>query len=122
MSQATTDNFWAAFAAWEPEPPKPVFYRLYYTDSGNLLFYSMEDLPGNYIEIDQETFARGSLHVRVQDGKIIALPRRQITKLVPVAADVDGVACDPQNVAVVVDATQPLVSYTKWSLKTYETS
>lgn len=119
MSQETTDNFWAAFAAWEPEPPRPVFYRLYYTDSGNLLFYSMEDLPGNYIEIDQETFARGSLHVRVQDGKIIALPRRQITKLVPVSDSTDGVACDPSNVAVVVDVTQP---HTKWSLKTYETS
>ena len=116
MSQATTDNFWAAFAAWEPEPPKPVFYRLYYTDSGNLLFYSMEDLPGNYIEIDQETFARGSLHVRVQDGKIIALPRRQITKLVPSET---GVTCDPRNVAVVVDATQ--MTCKKWSLKTYET-
>jgi hypothetical protein len=76
----------------------------------------MEDLPGNYIEIDQETFARGSLHVRVQDGKIIALPRRQITKLVPSET---GVACDTRNVAVVVDATQ--MTCTKWSLKTYET-
>jgi hypothetical protein len=119
MSQATTDNFWAAFAAWEPEPPKPVFYRLYYTDSGNLLFYSMEDLPGNYIEIDQETFARGSLHVSVVDGKLTELPRRQINKLVPGITDVKGVACDPRNVAVVVDATQ--MNCTIWSLKTYET-
>jgi hypothetical protein len=119
MSQDTTDNFWAAFAAWEPEPPKPVFFRLYYDESGNPTFYSMEDLPGNYIEIDAAMFARAPGHVRVVDGKLTELPRRQITKLVPGANNIESVACDPRNVAVVVDATQ--MTCTNWSLKTYET-
>jgi hypothetical protein len=122
VSQETTDNFWAAFNAWEPDPPKPVFFRLYYNESGNPTFYTMEDLPGNYIEIDAATFARASPTVRVVNGKLVELPRQQITKLVPVSDSIDGVACDPRNVAVVVDNTQPLVPYTKWSLKTYETS
>lgn len=117
MSQATTDNFWAAFNAWEPEPPRPIFYRLYYNDSGMPLFYSMEDLPGNYIEIDAAMFARSNPNVRVINGKLTELSCRQISKLVP--SDT-GVTCDPRNVAVVVDATQ--MPCTKWSLKTYETS
>ena len=117
MSQATTDNFWAAFNAWEPEPPRPIFYRLYYTDSGIPLFYSMEDLPGNYIEIDAAMFARSDPRVRVINGKLTELSCQQISKLVP--GDT-GVACDPRNVAVVVDTTQ--MPCTKWSLKTYETS
>ena len=52
----TTENFWAAWVLPQ-EPPKPAFYRLYHNEQGYLLFYSMEDVPGNYIEIDQAKLA-----------------------------------------------------------------
>jgi hypothetical protein len=50
---------------------KPVFYRLYYDDTGSPLFYSQEDLPGNCIDITPEQFALQDMAVRVVDEKLI---------------------------------------------------
>ena len=93
----TTENFWAA---WElpVELPTPIFYRLYYDDNGYFLFYSMEDVPGNYIEIDHETFATGSPRVRVVDGQLLHIKTNAISKLVPSS---QGQACDIRDVAVI---------------------
>jgi hypothetical protein len=75
----------------------------------------MEDLPGNYIDIDQETFARASSKVRVQNGQIVSTATHRVTrKLVP--AD-HGTACDSRDVCVVVTTDQ---LHTKWNVKTYE--
>ena len=53
MSEMTEAEFWAALA---PQEIVAVTYRLYYDDLGYPLFYSMEDLPGKYIDIDQTTY------------------------------------------------------------------
>ena len=92
---------------------KPVFYRLYYDADGNPLFYSMEDVPGTYIEIDQATYSINSMRVRVQDGKLVEVTWRTTNKIVP---STTGTACDPRDVAIVVD-TEPNI---KWSKQTYE--
>jgi len=93
----TTENFWAALAL--PPPPPPVaFYRLYYDKHGYLLFYSMENLPGNYIEIDQATFAAGSPRIRVVNGQLQHIKTNIVTKLVH--SD-QGQACDPRDIAVI---------------------
>jgi hypothetical protein len=93
----TTENFWAAWALPQ-EPPKPAFYRLYYDEQGYLLFYSMEDVPGNYIEIDQITFAAGSPRVRVVNGRLLHINTHVVSKLVPSS---QGQACDIRDVAVI---------------------
>ena len=98
-----------------PAPPPP-FFRLYHDDQGQPLFYSMEVVPGTYIEIDQATFARGATNVRVRDGKLIEVTWATTTKLVPGNS---GSPCHPDNVAVIVAEDQP---HTKWSKQTYESN
>lgn len=108
-----THEFWSILHAM-PEP-QPVFFRLYHQD-GVPLFYSMEDLPGTYIEIDAETFSRSPMHVRVRDGQLVESIWRTTARLVP--SD-KGTACHPDNVAIVVAETEP---NQRWSKQTYETN
>ena len=93
--------------------PVPVTYRLYHDDQGCPLFYSMEDLPGTYIEIDQETFAKNSTRVRVRNGKLVEVTWKTTQKIVPSNS---GTMCHEQDVAIVVKQNG-----TYWSKQTYET-
>jgi hypothetical protein len=93
--------------------PDPVTYRLYHDDQGCPLFYSMEDLPGTYIEIDQETFAKNSTCVRVRNGKLVEVTWKTTQKIVPSNS---GTMCHEQDVAIVVKQNG-----TYWSKQTYET-
>lgn len=103
-------EFWSIMTAPVPAVA-PIFYRLYHDSVGNPLFFSMEDLPGNYIEIDRETYINSPLNIRVVDGKVKIMEVPTVNKLVP---GNDGVACDPRDVCIIVNNTQP---NTKWSLK-----
>ena len=95
-----------------PPPPPPVFsYRLYHDDNGIPLVYSMEDLPGKYIEVDRETLITAPMYVRVVDGQLKYLKTSTILKLQP--SDT-GTPCHPTNVSIVVDEAEP---HTKWILK-----
>jgi hypothetical protein len=108
MSEMTPDEFWNIL--YQTPEPLPVFYRLYHDEQGFPLFYSMEDVPGNYIEIDRETFVN-TPNVRVVNGQLITLKTATVTKLRP---DNTGTACDPRDVSIVVDESRPNI---KWSLK-----
>ena len=105
------EEFWAILHAM-PEP-RPVFWRLYYNAAGEPITYSMEDLPGTYIDVDAETFARSPRNVRVQAGRLIEL-KSAVRRLVPTDT---GTPCHPDNVAIVVDETKP---HQRWSMKTHE--
>ena len=108
----TEEEFWAALA---PVNPPKIFYRLYYDDRGRPLFYSMEDLPGNYIELDQETYQRAPSHARVRNGVFVEIVTEEIKKLVP---GEEGTSCSPQDICIVVDESEPHI---KWSIKIDET-
>ena len=111
-SNDTTDNFWSAWTAWDRTAPPPVFYRLYYDNTGMPIVYSMEDLPGNYIEIDHATYAAQSYHVRVVDQQLVTVESRTTTaKLIPDSAR--GTACAPGDVSIVVSAQSPHIKWTK---------
>lgn len=110
MSELTAEKFWSTLHT-APEP-SPVFYRLYYDNTGAPIIYSMEDLPDNYIEVDQKTYVSAPFNVRVVDGKLTYInPVITVKKLQP--SDVNGTTCDPRDVCVVVDSNQP---HTKWTI------
>lgn len=104
MSNNNTEiflDFWANFV-W-PDT-KPVFFRLYYDADGNPVAYSMEDLPGNYIEITADQYAQADTRVKVVDGQIVPNKKIEVYKLTP--AD-EGTPCHPADVSVVVDVNEP---------------
>jgi hypothetical protein len=105
------EEFWNNYV-W-PESV-PVFYRLYYNDAGEPVVYSMEDLPGKYIEITSEQFAASNPHVRVREGKLVLLQFARTSKLIPSDS---GTPCDPYNITIVVDENQ---NSQRWNLKHYE--
>ena len=107
------DEFWTILH--DIPPVHPLFYRLYYDADGYPLYFSMEHLPGNYIEIDQETYSKSNSCVRVVNGKITERFQHSVHKLVP--SESAGTPCAQNNVAIVVEAQQ---AHTKWKKQTYE--
>ena len=108
----TEEEFLAIWANSIPTP-QPIFYRVYYDDNGIPLFYSMEDLPGKYIELDHATYADPPKYAKVVDGQLIRLKTNTVLKLHP-RLDGPGTPCHPKNVSIVVDPKEP---NTKWILK-----
>lgn len=106
----TEEEFLAIFAD-QPSAPPPLEYRLYYDDNGYPLFYSTEQLPGNYIVVDRDMFIGGPKHIRVHDGKIVVYQITFGKKLVP---SEQGQTCNPHDISVVVAPDQPHV---KWNLQ-----
>ena len=106
--QMNEEEFWAALQPVETTAP---FYRLYYDDEGFPLFFSQEDLPGNYIDVDKDIFSNSPKLIRVIDGKLVIIETKYlVTKLKPVGY---GTPCHPQDVSIVVDEKLP---NTKWNL------
>lgn len=90
---------------------KSLEFRLYYDTQGNPLCYACEDLPGDYIVIDQETYAQGRYDVKIIDGEIT--PLSEFVYYNKITPSNSGTACRKDN-ALIVDPN----SKTFWSLKT----
>lgn len=110
MSEETTRNFWEFMGSFQWPEPEPIFYRLYHNEDGRPVIYTMEDLPGAYIEIDRETYTRASHHVRVHNGRLIVMEPKVTVTLVKPHTDC-GTPCDPRDVCVVINANRP---HKKW--------
>lgn len=116
-AEETTKNFWLVWNNFVWPDPQPVQYRLYYNHDGSPVVYTMEDLPGDWIEVSQQTYVTAPWNVRVTDGKLNVLPVIKTSqKLKP--SD-HGIACDPHDVCVVVEESVP---NTCWSLRSHEIS
>jgi hypothetical protein len=115
MMNESEANLLIALAEFEWPDPAPIFYRLYYRDDGTPICYSMEDLPGNYIEIDAQTYVDSPSNVLVVNGKLKEFcPAGVVTKL---KSGTTGTPCSPGDISIVVDLMQPHI---KWSLATDE--
>jgi hypothetical protein len=97
----------------EPLVPANIFYRVYHDDAGRVLFYSMEDLPGNYLDIDHDAYIAADGNARVINGRLVPPSRSSCHKLVPSDRGTD---CHPQDVCIVV--TEGVSQ--KWNLQHYE--
>lgn len=105
------DNEEEYVITWEaPVIEKPEF-RLYYDERGCVVTYTCEKLDGNYVVIDNLTFAEARPDIRVVDGKVVrAGSGAVISKLYP---SIDGVLCEKEDVSVITDNDGQY-----WKLKT----
>jgi hypothetical protein len=108
----TPEEFWQTLHQLQPEVATT--YRLYHDDQGRPLFYSMEHLPGTYIEIDAQAFARSATNVRVVNNQLIEYNSVVVHKLTP-NDNRRGTQCHPNDVSIVVKENG-----TYWSKQTYE--
>ena len=111
---AEIDKFWQeVINLLDPIVEKKLSYRLYYDDDGNPLFYSMDDLVGNYIEVSQEIFALANPNVKVKDGKLIKIDPKISYKLI---LGTTGVKTNVLDITVVTDSDP----YIQWNIKNYD--
>jgi hypothetical protein len=107
----TPEEFWKIWEQSEPTP-KPVFFRLYYNETtGRPIEYSMEDLPGKYIDITPEQFRLANFRIKVVNDQIVEIPLFVPSKLVP---SNHGTPCHINDVSVVVDNNTP---HQTWALQ-----
>ena len=110
----TEEEFFGIWSSQVQATPKALEFRLYHDENGFPLFFSMEDLPGNYVVVDKEMYLGGPRNIRVVNGKLKVYQTMFGKKLVPSA---QGQACDPRDICVVVSEDYP---HTKWNLKHQE--
>lgn len=104
---------------WVAPVIQPPEFRLYYDDTGKVLFYSGEKLPGNYIEIDALTYAEGRYDVMVLDGKLIRDPQRGVVGKLAETAESGSICTVKEDISIVVDENYD-GEINKWKIKFYE--
>lgn len=92
--------------------PAELEFRLYYDAEGNPITYASEELPGDYLVVDKETYAQGRYDIRIIDGEIV--PLRDFVYYNKMIPSVSGTACHLDN-ALLIEAA----STAFWSKKTY---
>lgn len=105
------DNTEEYTIVWEaPVLEKPEF-RLYYDEKGYPLCYTCEKLEGDYIVIDNLTFAEARPDVRVVDKQLIKCSSGSvISRLYPSS---EGVLCEIEDISIITDTDGQY-----WKLKT----
>ena len=80
-------------------------YKLYYNDDGSPLYYSMEDLPGQFIYVDQNIYQCSRYDVKIVYGKLKSLNESSIFKYVKVDSESSTtVRTDPTDITLIVDS------------------
>lgn len=114
---STKDHESDHITIWESVKVDVPEFRLYYDESGKVICYTCEKLPGNYIVIDKLTFAQGRPDIRVIDGKISTVQSHAIiSKLMP---DIEGTLCAVDDISIIVD-DEYVGKTNKWKLTVYE--
>lgn len=64
------------FIARSSNPPQEVVYRLYYDEAGNVITYTIDELPGKYIVVSHKQYTEARTNVTIVDDKIVEAKRR----------------------------------------------
>jgi len=89
-----------------------VEFRLYYDDNGRVLCYTCENLEGNYIVIDSDTYHQCRPDNYVIDGKIVN--RNEITIVTKLKPSDKGTLCSNEDISMIA------LDGTRWELTTNE--
>lgn len=104
---------------WEAPKLVPPEFRLYYDDSGKVLFYTCDKIDdGNYIVIDAVTYAAARPDIRVIDGRISTVqPNAVVCKLMPNKDEGQTCVADDISIIATADYTDATI---RWKLVSYE--
>lgn len=104
-AEETTKNFWAVWNSFVWPEIRTAEPRLYYSDDGSPINYTMEDLPGQYITITSLEFMARRWDVKVIDGQLHP-------NIAPIRSDrlvkdpASGTPCHPQDITLIVSDDQ----------------
>lgn len=108
------DSFWQAVSEYQ-EPVQPTLEcRLYYDDTGRVLFYATEQLDGKYLVVTKEQYAEGRYDITIINGEIKYPVNKVYRKLVP---STTGTATLRNDVAIISN-TETDSQF--WKVKIYE--
>lgn len=104
------------FLSFVYTPPAPVEFRLYYNADGNVICYTCEQLEGDYIIVDAQTYAEARQDVQVVDGKVTRIvPKVMISKLKPSST---GTITLKEDISIVCEEESDNTQ--KWNLVSHE--
>ena len=90
-------------------------FRLYYDDTGKVLFYSCEKNEGNFIVIDAATYAECRHDITVQAGKIVK--HNTIAMISKLVQSSNGIACYKDDISIISSENATI-----WNIKNNEKS
>jgi len=91
-----------------------VEFRLYYDDTGKVICYTCENLEGNYLVIDGDTYHQCRPDVYVINGKLVT--QSDATVIRKLQPSNTGVACSSADICMITTEGET----TKWKLTTNE--
>lgn len=91
-----------------------VEFRLYYDDTGRALCYTCENLEGNYVVIDADTYHQCRPDVYVINGLLVK--REQATVIQKLKPSSTGVTCSSDDICMITTEGET----TTWKTTTNE--
>lgn len=96
---------------WEAPPLQKPEFRLYYDEKGQVVCYTCDKIEGNYIVVDNLTFAEARPDVRVVDGKLIRNNSGSVVSRL--YEDNNGILCEKEDISIITTGDGKY-----WNLKT----
>ena len=88
-------------------------FRLYYDETGKVLFYSCEKNEGHFIVIDATTYAECRHDIKVQAGKIVN--HNTIAMISKLVQSSNGIACHRDDISIISSENATI-----WNIKNNE--